>query len=342
MIIWYEFRTRITFGQVDYESIVDHGDQILTTVQSRGPRFIRSFPVPTNLSREIHSLHFPSPVTTAAFKSNQSVLKLWLDLGAGAVILKTILSQPSTGNPRPRLMPIRIDGRSGFINALGLPGPGVETFLKDLDRSLFNYQRPIGLSIGGTTPEEYVTVFEFIRKTFRGTPEERYLFLEINISCPNTAEGQDLARNPALLKTLLSELRNRWDVVLSVKLPPDLSDQDTLKLGEVIAAFPRMILNAGNTRKIKVRSLGIPERRFAPNSGGLSGAPLLHRTLEMVTLLNPLKLPIIATGGIETPEDVELALDRGAALVGMATGLVKNMYRIPEINSKLSLIYGYG
>lgn len=336
ILLWNEIRSLITGHQIDYETVVAQGDQILSRVRISAPEFLRNCSIPAGISHTIHGLTFPSPVTVAAFKSNQDVLKLWLELGAGAIILKTIMPETRPGNPRPRLMPIRIDGKSGYINALGLPGPGIHKLLATLDFSLFRFQRPVGISIGGTRPEDYLNSARIVRTFFNGKPESEQLFLELNISCPNTPEGQNLSKNPALLKKVLSGIREVGDFVLSVKIPPDLPPETLAGIGETVAMFPRMILNAGNTRKIAVRSLGLSREQFMPDVGGLSGAPLRERTLELIALLATYEVPLIATGGIESPADVRVALEAGASLVGMATGLIKNMYRIPEINAKLS------
>ena len=336
IIIWYHINSYFTGRILDFEDLVAKGDQKLTAVRLQAPRWIRFFDIPHNLTTEVHGLRFPSPLTAAAFKADQDILKLWLDLGIGSVIVKTILPEPRIGNSKPRLLPVKIHRKPGFVNALGLPGPGIDKFIENMDWTLFHHHRPIGISLGGNSPEDYRLGFDAVHQAFLDRTEAQHLFIELNISCPNTPEGQDLSRNPQLLKKLLSDLRSEWDVVLSIKVPPDLSNDNLFRIGEIVAGFPDTIINAGNTRKVNVRELGINNKRFVPDLAGLSGKPIYERTLEMIELLKPLNVPIIATGGIETPQQARDVLNSGAALIGMATGLVKNMYRIPEINFKLS------
>ena len=69
--------------------------------------------------------------------------------------------------------------------------------------------------------------------------------------------------------------------------------------------------------------------------GGLSGAPIFKRTLEMADLFSNFKNPIMATGGISSIHHVNAVKNVGASLFGMATGLVLNPYCIPKINSRL-------
>ena len=47
-------------------------------------------------------------------------------------------------------------------------------------------------------------------------------------------------------------------------------------------------------------------------------------------------LPIIATGGVSSYENVKELLDNGASLTGMATLLVSDPFQIPLINYRLS------
>jgi dihydroorotate dehydrogenase len=64
---------------------------------------------------------------------------------------------------------------------------------------------------------------------------------------------------------------------------------------------------------------------LALETGGLSGAPLRERSLEMlrkIVMYTGGKLPVIGVGGIMTPQDARERLDAGAALVQVYTGLV--------------------
>ena len=61
--------------------------------------------------------------------------------------------------------------------------------------------------------------------------------------------------------------------------------------------------------------------------GGLSGAPLYNRSLEVVRYISKKtngQLPIIAVGGIMTPKQAKEMLDAGASLVQVYTGFIYN------------------
>ena len=61
--------------------------------------------------------------------------------------------------------------------------------------------------------------------------------------------------------------------------------------------------------------------------GGLSGAPLFETSLEFVRYIREKSmglLPIIAVGGIITPEQAQQMLDAGASLIEVYTGFIYN------------------
>ena len=63
----------------------------------------------------------------------------------------------------------------------------------------------------------------------------------------------------------------------------------------------------------------------AAETGGLSGDPLRALNTEMVRRVACAvggKLPIIASGGVMSPEDYRQKLDAGATLVQLYTGLI--------------------
>ena len=67
----------------------------------------------------------------------------------------------------------------------------------------------------------------------------------------------------------------------------------------------------------------------AAGAGGLSGAPLAARSLEVLRLIRavvPPELCVVSAGGVETAEDVQERLDAGATLV---QGYTAFLYRGP-------------
>ena len=100
-------------------------------------------------------------------------------MGLGGAIFKTILLEPRIGNSKPRIQEIKLNHKTGLINALGLPGPGVHKLVAEIEQSqLLLKGKPLGISIGGHNSKEYLSVFEILESHFK---TEENLFYELNI-----------------------------------------------------------------------------------------------------------------------------------------------------------------
>jgi dihydroorotate dehydrogenase len=154
-------------------------------------------------------------------------------------------------------------------------------------------------------------------------------YLAINVSSPNTEGLRRLQTRQALhdlLAPLQTERRAQETalgrrVPLLVKLAPDLDDEALDDALDVLLALEVDGVIAANTTLARsgLHSL------LGEQVGGLSGAPLGSRSLQMVQAIHARAgsaLPIIAVGGIMNAGDAQRALDAGAALVQVYTGMV--------------------
>ena len=316
----------------DLESIIDFGDRNLAFIYKKVP-FIYNFKIPSGIQVDLFNLTFPSPLTAASFKLEPEILDIWLKMGLGSVTLKTVTENKRTGNKRPRLQQIKYKGHSTLINSIGLPGPGIEFLAKNLsDFQLWNYKRPVGISIGGDSKKEYV---ENSKKIIKALKEKKNYFLELNISCPNTTSGKTLADNLFDLERTIDEVRKFSDQVISIKISPDMTTKNLQCIGEIAKSASRCFINAGNTQFKTIKELGIPKDLFAMRGGGISGSFIFPRMLKIVELYSGMGLKVMATGGISELSHVKSAFEKGASLVGMASALIMDPFCIPKINSKL-------
>lgn len=321
-----------SLGRHDYEPVIKIGHSSLKLFSNISPYFFK-FKIPSGINTKLYHLNFPSPLMLSSFEGDPEMVQKWADFGLGGVMLKTLMFEKRLGNPRPRMLKINTPEGEGLINAMGLPGKGWDDFLAHLD--LYKNippEKPIGISIGGTCPEDYLKAFIKVSQSLSQHPlwKNRPYFFEINISCPNTSDGQDMIKHPELLDHLLTQIRkNNTTDIISIKLSPDQPDEALLHFAKIIQNYPLMVLALGNTQYKKHPGISI-------GGGGTSGPALFKRTLEMVTLLAPYKLPIIAIGGISTTTQVQTLIQTGATLCGMATSLVQDPYCVPRINQQLN------
>ena len=324
LVLWVVFRWQAFRGQPkNLEPAIVFGDKALASLDKVAgpllfPRLIKPNPV------EIHDVRFTSPFTFAAFKDDVATLELWLKLGMGGGCFKTILQDPRSGNPQPRVQ----DLGENLINAYGLPGKGVDGFIEQLtDHPIFNYDQPLGASIGGNSTDEYLANIKALEQRLPAIA-----YYELNISCPNTPEGQDLMKNTALLADLLAQIRQHTDKVVGVKVSPDQPDKVLQEVGEMLQGTSKTYVNAGNTTFRKCTDVGLPADAISIGGGGMSGPALFPRTLEMTRLFSDFKVPILATGGISTRAHVIALQEAGASVFGLATLLVKNLYQLKSLS----------
>ena len=116
---------------------------------------------------------------------------------------------------------------------------------------------------------------------------------------------------------------------LLVKIAPDLED-------DAIDAIARIAYEEGLAGVIAVNTslnrFGLEQRRLAQTgrtlaqeAGGLSGAPLRARALEVLRRLRATAgpaLPLIGVGGIDSPESAWERIAAGASLVQVYTGWI--------------------
>lgn len=279
------------------------------------------------LRRRVLGLDLPSPIGLAAgLDKGAKLLSLWKSLGFGFVEIGTVTPRPQPGNPRPRLF--RFPEAGLILNRMGFNSEGAEVVARRLDR------RPAGLIVGGNlgknkeTPE--AQALDDYRAAYR-LLAPRVDYTVINISSPNTPGLRDL-QAPEKLKPLLEgllALRKEMGLerqALLLKLAPDLAPEDLDALVDTVAASGFDGLIATNTTLDRGIVPGpLRPRVEALGAGGLSGAPLREKSLEVQRRVHARlagRLPWIACGGIGSAAQAQESLDAGAALVQVYSALI--------------------
>jgi len=326
---------KISKKPYDLESTIELGDKSLHGLDAVAGSFLFYFPQPPSPKTHVHTLSFSSPLVVSSFKDDLTILNIWNRMGIGGITLKTLLKAPRTGNPKPRICEVKTPEGMGLINAMGLPGKGLEKGLAQLlEHPLKNTKKPLGFSIGGNSPQDYIDTIKTLL-SITSTWSLAQPYIELNISCPNTPEGQDLSKNPNLLHEVLNTVQTFCSWVISIKLSPDQSNDSLKQYAAIIKSHPNCFINIGNTQYKRCDQIGLPAHILALPGGGYSGPALFKRTLEMTQLLNSYGVPLMATGGISTADQVNQLQKSGAVLFGLATILVQNPYKISEIHQGL-------
>ncbi len=343
---------RIVFSGMDAERAHQIGFLLIRAVDLTPVGWLlrrRCAPDP-RLATSAFGVEFPSPFGLAAGfdKAGKGVLPLTA-LGFGHVEIGTITGQAQPGNPRPRLFRLVEDraviNRMGFNNdGAAAVGPRLRSARKRLARRYGTRPRPVvGANIGKTKKVDLAdAVADYLVSTRELAPEADYLV--VNVSSPNTP-GLRLLQTAESLRPLLEAVRRTADeaagrhVPLLVKIAPDLTDQDLDDVANLALELGLDGIVATNTTITRDNLVTDDEVVIAKGVGGLSGAPLKARSLEVLKHLRAAvgdTMAIVAVGGVETPEDVIERLRAGATLVqGYTAFLYEGPFWAARINRGL-------
>ena len=273
------------------------------------------------LEQEVFGVKFPRPLGLAAgFDKTAHAADVWTPLGFGYAELGTVTAQAQPGNPQPRLF--RVPADRGIINRMGFNNPGadvVKTHLAARKRS----GDVIGINIGKTK----VTPLAEAEADYRYSAQRLAPladFLVVNVSSPNTPGLRDLQAVESL-RPILAGVRAETDKPVLVKIAPDLSDEDVVGVAELAGEVGLAGIVATNTT-ISRAGLKTPAQTIADiGAGGLSGAPVAARSLEVLKLLRGVvgdDLTLVSVGGIETPQQAWERIGAGASLLQGYTPLI--------------------
>src|SRR6516164_140239 len=290
-------------------------------------------------------LDFPGPLGLAAgFDKDGHGAAALAALGFGFVEVGTVTARPQPGNPKPRMF--RFPAERALVNRMGFNNSGAAALAARLraaragaaragaGRGRRGAGRPgprpvIGVNIGKTkaVPEDeaiadYVTSARLVADVAD--------YVVVNVSSPNTPGLRDLQAvsrlRPLLgaVRAALDEASPRRRVPLLVKIAPDLADADIDAVADLAVELGLDGIIATNTT---ISREGLLDSAAVADAGpgGMSGAPLKARALEVLRLLHARagdRLVLIAAGGIETADDARERLDAGATLVQAYTAFI--------------------
>jgi len=306
-----------------------------------GGRFLLGllFRTPKNLLVSAFGLDFPSPIGLAAgFDKDAQMYPALLALGFGSVEVGTVTGEAQPGNPKPRLF--RLPRDRALINRMGFNNGGAAQVAARIGGGSRPARGILGINIGKTklvSAEAAATDYEKSARLLGPLAD----YLVVNVSSPNTPGLRDLqavsALRPILLavKEALARAVPGRKVPLLVKIAPDLGDEDIDAVADLALELGLDGIVATNTTISRAGLASTPAEIERSGAGGLSGAPLRARALEVLRRLHARvgqRLVLVSVGGIETVDDVWQRLEAGARLVQVYSALV---YAGPGLPSRL-------
>lgn len=270
------------------------------------------------LEQELFGVNFPAPLGLAAgFDKNATAVDAWGAIGFGYAELGTVTPKPQPGNPAPRLY--RLPQDKAILNRMGFNNDGALTVAENLAGR--RSSDVVGINIGkNKTQTEAVADFS-AGATLLGPLAD---YVVVNVSSPNTPGLRDLQAVDEL-RPILSAVTDATDTPVLVKIAPDLSDEDIDAVADLAVELRLAGIVATNTT-ISREGLTTPADEVAAmGAGGISGAPLNDRALEVLQRLHDRvggKLVLISCGGIMNAEQAWERIAAGANLLQGYTPLI--------------------
>ena len=271
-------------------------------------------------------LHFDAPFGLAAgFDKNAVAIRALADLGFSHVEIGTVTAIPQSGNDKPRLF--RLIADRALINRMGFNNDGAEAVanrLERLRRKHGNKLPVIGVNIGKSRVVDVENAVDDYRKSARLLSEFAD-YVAVNVSSPNTPGLRSLQSVEALRPILVAVQQEAKGKPILVKIAPDLADEDVLAVADLAVELGLAGVIATNTTISREGLKTDAGDVAAIGAGGLSGAPLKSRSIEVLNLLAKRlngRAAIISVGGIETGEEAAARLAAGAALVQGYSGYI--------------------
>lgn len=234
--------------------------------------------------------------------------------GAGAVVTKSVGSQPRVGYANPTV----VQAESGLINAMGLPNPGIDVFAGEIKETKLTVHAPLIVSVFGYSAEDYASVA--LKAVEAGADA-----VELNVSCPHVKQtGSEIGQNPKLLGEVIQQVKAVINKPLIVKLSPNVADITVLAKAAIEAGAD--VLTAVNTLK----AIAIDTETQLPIlnniKGGLSGAAMKPVALRAVyDIADAFEVPIIGCGGVTNWRDAVEFFLAGASAVQIGTAVAEDI-----------------
>ena len=283
---------------------------------------------PVELGVELGRLHLRNPILAASgtFGYAREMEHIVDFSQLGGVLPKTVTKRPRIGNVPWRT----VETSAGLLNSIGLDNDGIEAFIEHHLPYLATLPTAIVVSIAGSNHAEFVEM----ARQLDGRPG--VAALELNISCPNVANGVDFGIDALTCGQLVAAVRNACSLPVLAKLTPNVTSIGPIAVAAAEAGADAISLI--NT----VLGMGIDWRRQRPLLGnvlgGLSGPAIKPIALRCVfqarqaLLQRGLTTSLVGIGGIATIDDVMEFLVAGATAVQIGTA----NYYDPTVSMKLA------
>ncbi|HPM23656.1 MAG TPA: dihydroorotate dehydrogenase [Phycisphaerae bacterium] len=233
----------------------------------------------------------------------------------GGFTTKSVTLHERPGNEPQRVVEVQ----AGLLNAIGLANVGLQRFIVEKIPFLRMMPTTVLVNVAGHSIDDYVKVAAAL------DAHECIAGIELNVSCPNVADGLTFGTDPPRLRAVTAAVRAVLTRArLIVKLSPNVTN---------IAECARAAIDGGAQVLSLINTyvgLSIDPRTWQPRlgnvTGGLSGPAIkplalynIHRVYREVA--RAAGVPLIGMGGIQSTTDAIEFFLAGASAVAVGTAL---------------------
>jgi len=275
------------------------------------------------LQTSLGTLTLDSPLLTASgtFGHDSAALAFLEPGDLGALVLKTVTPEPRHGNPPPRML----EFTGGVMNSIGLENKGLDYWRLHVAPQLEQLAVPVVANAGGHCAAEYAQMVEAF-DAMKGVAA-----IELNLSCPNVKGGTQFSTDAVALAEVVRECRKLTTKPMWVKLSPNVGSIAPLaKAAEDAGADALTVCNTIVGMLVDWRTR---KPRLGNGIGGMSGPAVRPVATRLVwESSNAVQIPVIASGGAESADDVLDYLVAGATAVQIGTA----SFRRPDVISRIA------
>jgi dihydroorotate dehydrogenase (NAD+) catalytic subunit len=265
-----------------------------------------------SMNVSLAGLNLPNPTMLASgiLGYSAEMLNALAKGGAGAVVTKSVGLKPREGYANPSVVQVR----SGLINAMGLPNPGISEFVKEIREAKTLLQVPLVVSVFGFSAEQYADV---ANKAVAAGADA----IELNVSCPHVKDtGSEIGQNPNVLSQVIRTVKKSVNKPVLVKLSPNVANiVENARAAKKAGADALTVMNTVKAMAIDVETM---TPILANKAGGLSGPAVRPIAVwNLFSVYEEVRIPLIGCGGISDWKDAVEFLLAGASAVQIGTAI---------------------
>ncbi len=301
-----------------------------------------------SLNTEVDGIKYRNPIgLSAGFDKDGELTKIYPNLGFGLAELGSITGEICPGNPGKRLF--RMIKSKSIVVWYGLNNMGAEKLSARLKGQKFGRLR-VGINAALSNMSAKFDLDSSIADYLKTMTLFKDIgdYYTVNISCPNTQEGEpfvDKDKLDALLTAINKHIRPITAKPIYVKLAADMSEQEIDTIVDACVEHKMEGVVCTNLAKPKYNTEHRPDEYpttkglLPAGKGAMSGLPLQRISTNVVRHVYRRtrgKLTIIGVGGIFNAKDAYEKITSGASLCHMITTMIfDGPQNINEINRGL-------